>query len=425
MPAMTLFSHDIAAALAAHPALKAAFDARLSEARAALAHWRQSKDENFLAIRRSVAAADFEAARGVAAHLAKNASDVVLLGIGGSSLGAQALAQLVHWGTPAYAPAEGRPRLHILDNLDGATFAVLLKRLDLRTTRFHVVSKSGGTTEPLMQTLAAIEALDAAGGGKYLKLHFSGETEPAANPLRAILADMGAPVLDHDPALGGRYSVFATGVVPALLLGIDPDALRSGAREMMDTAQFAVEGAALNAAARDVGLSQTIVWSYADRLMRLAKWWQQLWGESLGKDGQGTTPIAALGPVDQHSQLQLYLDGPKDKLFTLIDGPAAADARASATWAAKHNLALYAGRGMNEVVAAQANATVHTLNARGRPARRIKFNAPLDERALGALMMHFILETLIAARIWGVDPFGQPAVEEGKVLTRKYLGGGA
>jgi glucose-6-phosphate isomerase len=423
---MTDFSHDIAPALAAHGTLKSAFDKRLVEARAALSYWRQSGDPNFAAIRRSFAAETIEPARAIAAHLTKNATDVVLLGIGGSSLGAQTLAQVAFWGTPGYAPREGRPRLHILDNLDGATFAALLKRLDLRTTRFHVVSKSGTTTEPLMQTLAAIEALEAAGGGKYLAQHFTGETEPGANALRAILADIGAPILDHDPALGGRYSVFATGLVPALILGLDPSAFRSGARETFDAAMSGamavVEGAALSVAARDVGLSQSVMWPYADRLQRLPKWWRQLWAESLGKSGQGTTPIDALGPVDQHSMLQLYLDGQNDKLFTLIDAPAGDDALANSAAAKKHGLDLYAGRGMNDVVAAQVKATAETLTARGRAVRRITLTRPLDERGLGALMMHFILETLIAGRIWNIDPFGQPAVEEGKVLTRKYLG---
>ncbi len=419
---MTPYSHDISAALAAHAGLKSAYERRLAGAREGLAHWRGTSGPNFAAIRRSLDAdRGIEAARAVVAHLAKNTSAVVVFGIGGSSLGAQALAQLAFWGTPAYVPREGHPRLHIVDNLDGATFAALLKRLDLRTTRFHVVSKSGSTTEPLMQLLAAIEALEAAGGGKYLRYHFAGEVELGSNPLRVILADMGAPILDHDPDLGGRYSAFATGLVPAMLAGLDPIAIRAGARDVLETA-IPVEGAALSVAARDAGLPMSVMWPYSDRLARLAKWWCQLWAESLGKSGQGTTPVTALGPVDQHSQLQLYLDGPNDKLFTLIDVPPATGARANANWATKHGLGLYAGREMNDVVAAQVKATAQTLAARGRPVRRISLTQPLDEHGLGALMMHFILETLIAGRMWGVDPFGQPAVEEGKILTRRYLG---
>lgn len=429
---MYIYTHEVRPALDAHPALKEAYGRRWREATQAVIAW--NKDEarpDFAAIRRSIESDHgLNPAAAVAAHLSKNTSDVAILGIGGSSLGAQALGQLAYWGTPAYAPAEGKPRVHIIENLDGATFATFLKRVDLKTTRFFVVSKSGSTTEPLMQTLAAIEALEAAGGGKYLKHHFAGEVGLGDNPLRAILTDMGAPILDHDPDLGGRYSVFATGLVPAMLFGLDVEAMRKGAWEVFITVFMAragippaVEGAALNAAARDVGLTQAVLWPYTDRLDRLAMWYRQLWAESLGKGGQGTTPIRALGPVDQHSQLQLYLDGPNDKLFTLIDAPPSIDAKANAAWATKHGLALYADRGMNEVVAAQTKAVAETLGHKGRPARRITLEEPLNERGLGALLMHFMWETLLTARLWNVDPFGQPAVEDAKVLTRRFLSG--
>jgi len=426
---MTLYTHDIARALDAHEGVRAAYAKRQPEAREAMAYWRNATAPDFVALRRSLDAS-LDSARDVVAHLSKNTSDIVVLGIGGSSLGAQTLAQLGDWGTPAYAPREGAPRLHIVDNLDGASFAMLLKHLDLKTTRFHVVSKSGTTAEPLMQLLAAIDALEAAGGGKHLKHHFAGEAIPGGNALRAILTEIGAPILDHDPELGGRYTAFSSvGLVPAMIAGLDPEAIRGGGRQVLEGALNgatpAIEGAALSVAARDAGLSQSVMWGYSDRLERLAKWWRQLWAESLGKSGQGTTPVDALGPVDQHSQLQLYLDGPNDKLFTIIDAPAAADAHANAAWARKHGLDLYAGRGMNEVVAAQVRATAETLSARGRAVRRISFAKPLDEAGLGAVLMHFILETLMSARLWGVDPFGQPAVEEGKRLTRQYLGGKA
>lgn len=426
---MTLFSHDVSPALKSHAALKSAFDKRLPQAREALAHWRTSQSQGFAAVRRSIEGADDLAqAAEMVDHLTKNTTELLLLGIGGSSLGAQTLAQLAFWGTEAYTPRPGQPRLHIIDGIDSAVFRTLLNMLDLRTTRFLVVSKSGGTTETLMQLLVAIEALEEAGGGKYLKHHFAGIAEEGANPLRAILTDMGAPMLAHDPELNGRYSAFSVvGLVPALIAGLDARAIRAGAREMFDAALTdgapAVDGGALSVAARDAGLSQSVMWVYRDRLARLPKWWRQLWAESLGKDGQGTTPIDAQGPVDQHSQLQLYLDGPNDKLFTLIDAPAVSEAKANVAWAQKHGLDLLAGRGLSEVVAAQVRATAETLSNAGRAVRRISFASPLEERNLGSLMMHFILETLIAARLWNVDPFGQPAVEQSKRLTRQYLEG--
>ena len=425
---MTHFKHDIAAAVAKDP-LRTAFANRLPEARLALDHWRNGKDQQFAALRRSVEdTSDFARIAEVAEHLMKNTTDLVVFGIGGSSLGAQTLAQLAFWGTEAYKPRTDHPRLHIVDGIDSAVFRSMLTLMDLRTTRFLVVSKSGSTTETLMQLLVAVEALEEEGGGKYLKHHFAGVAEEGANPLRNILTDMGAPVMPHDPNLGGRFSAFScVGLIPALIAGLDAKAIRAGACDTLDAAMTAsspaVEGAALSVAARDVGLSQSVMWVYRDRLARLPKWWRQLWAESLGKQGQGTTPIDAQGPVDQHSQLQLYLDGPNDKLFTLIDAPALSDAKAGKTWADKHNLPLLAGRGMSEVVAAQVRATAETLSNAGRAVRRFSFAGPLEERGLGSLMMHFILETLIAARLWNVDPFGQPAVEEGKRLTRRYLEG--
>jgi glucose-6-phosphate isomerase len=418
--------HDFAPALAIAP-LRAAFEKRRPAAEAALLHWRESQDKNFLALHRSLTRMDdLEGARNVVNHLTKDASDVIVLGIGGSSLGGQTLSQLAYWGTAAYAPRIGFPRLHFLDNLNGPTFTKLLTQLDLRSTRFHVVSKSGSTTEPILQMLAAIDALESAGGGKYLKHHFSGEAEPGENPLRSMLTAIGSPILDHDPNLGGRYTAFSTvGLVPAMLAGLDPVAIRASGREVMETSHCATDGAALCVAARDIGLSQHVMWAYADRLQRLTKWWRQLWAESLGKSGQGTTPLDALGPVDQHSQLQLYLDGPNDKFFTFIDAPIITGAKANAAWANKHGLESYAGRDISEVVAAQMKATVQTLSTHGRAVRRLSLTKPLDETGFGALMMHLILETLIAARLWNVDPFGQPAVEEGKHLTRKFLDTGA
>jgi glucose-6-phosphate isomerase len=164
---------------------------------------------------------------------------------------------------------------------------------------------------------------------------------------------------------------------------------------------------------------------YVDRLACFGLWFRQLWAESLGKRGQGTTPVNALGTVDQHSQLQLYLDGPRDKMFSvvLLDcagtgprvDPALADDRA---------LGYLTGRSVGDLMDAEGRATVETLIRNGRPTRVFRLTA-LDERVMGALMMHFMLETVIAAHLLGVDPFDQPAVEEGKVLTRQYLAGAA
>ena len=164
--------------------------------------------------------------------------------------------------------------------------------------------------------------------------------------------------------------------------------------------------------------------AYADRLEKFTKWYVQLWAESLGKDGKGTTPIAALGPVDQHSQLQLYIAGPRDKLFTIVTvGASGLGPRIDMELAKRAHEPGLGGKTIGDLIAAQGRATAETLAKNGCPVRTIYIDT-LDEAALGELLMHFMLETIIAAHLLNVDPYDQPAVEEGKVLAKKYLAGG-
>jgi glucose-6-phosphate isomerase len=161
--------------------------------------------------------------------------------------------------------------------------------------------------------------------------------------------------------------------------------------------------------------------SYGDRFAPFGMWFRQLWAESLGKKGLGTVPIRALGTVDQHSQLQLYLDGPNDKLFTMLyAGPGEEDRLIAPESQSESELDWLIGRSLGELLEASYRATSDTLVARGRPVRRFVLPV-LDARAMGAMMMHFMLETVIAAHLLGVDPFDQPAVEQGKTLTRRYM----
>ncbi|HEV2000093.1 MAG TPA: glucose-6-phosphate isomerase [Xanthobacteraceae bacterium] len=372
---------------------------------------------------------DIDALANVAQELA-HASDVVFLGTGGSSLGGQTLSQLSGYGTPAVHLRRGA-RAHFLDNLDPQTLEAVLE-LPLKTTRFVAISKSGGTAETLMQVMAVIAVLTEK--GLKPKDHLVGISEPAKkggkNGLRALLEEAGAPVLDHDPLIGGRFSALSNvGLLPALVLDLDPHAIRAGAGEALAAILAgrpaeevpAAIGAALSVAAAASGKPITAMIAYADRLERFTRWWAQLWSESLGKGGKGTTPVAALGPVDQHSQLQLWLDGPRDKLFTVISTRTAGKGpRMEPALAATAGEPELGGRGVGDLVAAETRATTETLAKHGRPVRTIKLER-LDERALGGLMMHFMLETILAARLLGVDPFDQPAVEEGKRLAKQHL----
>jgi glucose-6-phosphate isomerase len=380
---------------------------------------------------------DLEPIRAAAMRLAAEATDVVFLGTGGSSLGGQTLAQLRDYAVPGAGRFAENPRVHFLDNLDPTTFDLVLQRLPLATTRFVAVSKSGGTGETLMQSIAVLSALDRAGLRPRAGELMLGLSEPkkgsGRNGLRALLEPEGVPFLGHHTGIGGRYSVLTNvGLLPAAVLGLEIEAIRAGAAESyapIRAGQPAAEtpaalGAALSVAAALEGRGTTVMMAYADRLERFTRWWVQLWAESLGKDGKGTQPVAAIGPVDQHSQMQLYLAGPNDKLFTILTvGSAGRGPVIVADLAARAGEPGFGGKRIGDLVAAQGRATADTLAKNGRPTRRIHIEH-LDERALGEMLMHFMLETILAGYALGVDPFDQPAVEEGKILAKQYLAEG-
>jgi glucose-6-phosphate isomerase len=398
------------------------FDAMLAETAPPLdqlAAWRAAGKPPLIALadRRDDLAAIEEAATRLGEF-----DDVLVLGTGGSSLGGRTLAAL--------APPAERPRLHFVENLDPDTIESLLGGIDPDKAGVIAISKSGATMETLAQTLVVLDWLHGPPGERMLVV-----TEPGDNPLRRLAARHDIAVLDHDPDLGGRYAALSlVGLLPAAIVGLDPASVRDGAGQTLEAA-LAVErpgdsppavGAALSVGlARHRGVRTTVLMPYVDRLATFALWHRQLWAESLGKDGQGTTPAPALGAVDQHSQLQLYLDGPADKMFTIVTGPAAGRGpRVDARLASDPALAHLADRTVGDLLDAMAEATAETLARHGRPLRLIRL-AAIDAAAVGALMMHFMLETIIAARLLGVDPFDQPAVEEGKALARRRLAGKA
>jgi glucose-6-phosphate isomerase len=320
-----------------------------------------------------------------------------------------------------------------MDNLDPDTFGELLDKLPLPTTRFIAISKSGGTGETLMQTMAALDAVKRAGLSAKIPEMFFGISEPVKpggkNGLRELLSRFGVTFQEHDTGIGGRFSVLTNvGLLPAAIAGLDIAKLRAGAAKALAPILEskpakdvpAALGAALSmtlATAKPI----TVLMAYADKLERFTKWYVQLWGESLGKDGKGTTPVGALGPVDQHSQLQLFIAGPRDKLFSVITldrkgtGP-----RMPADLATAAHEPTLGGKTIGDLVAAQGRATAETLAKNGCPVRTFAVER-LNEATLGYLLMHFMLETIISADLLGIDAFDQPAVEEGKILAKRYI----
>jgi glucose-6-phosphate isomerase len=400
------------------------YDAALAKSAEALDWLREQKRTGGLELLGIPARTDDLKAAAKQAAALKGFATIAVLGIGGSSLGGQALTAL---------RKVQKPFVEFHDNPDPFAWAKALKRFDLKKTHFIAISKSGGTAETLMQVLTAADALEKL-GVKSLKKHFTIITEPHQSALADFADQIGAVKLDHPTGVGGRYSVLTmVGALPGLCMGLNVKQLRAGAAAALDQvlkagtpaeAPAAVGAALHQALAEQNKLATTVLWPYTDDLAVFGGWWRQLWAESLGKDGKGSTPVSVLGPVDQHSQLQLFRDGPGNALFTLVavdtkgKGPAAPKARAN-----KLGLKYLAGRKLGDLVDAECRATAQTLFKNGRPVRQIHL-ARVDEFHLGALMMHFMLETIIMGKLMGVDPFDQPGVEEGKVLARQYLAEG-
>jgi glucose-6-phosphate isomerase len=384
---------------------------------------------------------DIAEAEAALARLSVGANTLVFYGTGGSGLGGQTLAQIAGWKIPGVAneAQRARPRTRFYDNLDGGTLEGVLKTLDLAESRFIVTSKSGGTAETLAQVIATLSAVKAAGLEAQIPKLFLGITEPAqpgkSNGLRTLLAKFAIPMLEHHTGIGGRFSCLTNvGLMPALARGLDARAIRAGAKTVIDALLAAktpqdfapaVGAATAVALAKEKGISNLVMMPYADKLGRFSAWFVQLWAESLGKGGEGTTPIGAVGPLDQHSQLQLFMDGPRQHYLTILRVASAyTGPKIDAELAGIAGAGMLGGHTIGDVVAAQAHAVPEALARAGRPVRTIDV-AKLDEKALGALLMHFMIETILAGRLLGVDPFDQPAVELAKVLTRERLAKGA
>jgi glucose-6-phosphate isomerase len=428
-----LYRHDIAGCLAdkvgARGLDKKALDAMLARAVGIPARLKQQHDDNSLPLLRLPHRRDdLDALPPLADEFRRRFAHVLVLGIGGSSLGGQTVCAL---GDAGFGPRAGAPRLHFMENIDPQSFAALFASIDPAKTGILAISKSGGTAETLSQLVICLDWLRQSLGTAALGDRIIALTEPGDNPLRRLASAQGARLLEHDPGVGGRFTALSNvAALPGLIAGLDMAALREGAAEVLDAALAAAnprDSAPILGAAVSVALAEhrqvatTVLMPYVDRLAAFGLWFRQLWAESLGKDGKGTTPVRAVGAIDQHSQLQLYLAGPADKMFTLVTLEMAGQGELMPPdLAGDPALAYLAGRRMGDLIDAEQRATAATLIRNRRPTRLIQL-ARLDERSLGALLMHFMLETIAAAALMGVNAFDQPAVEEGKVLARQYL----
>ena len=368
--------------------------------------------------------------------------DVVVLGIGGSGLGAKALRDALlgpFWNQRSDEERDHFPRLHIVDNPDPMTFDRLLTQVDPARTLFNVVSKSGSTAETMAQYLVARERVEQAVGEEKARGHFLFTTDPVEGALRQIGDAEGIPMLPVPPSVGGRFSVLsAVGLLPAAICGIDLAALLAGAASMdrrcrngsLRDNPAGVIATLLHHADVEQGRSIHVLMPYADRLYSFAMWFQQLWAESLGKmhglDGSyrpsGPTPLAALGVTDQHSLLQLLMEGPQDKVVLFID---LEDPGVDVSVPTRHPeipaLSYLGGHTLGELIATERTATAEALRRAGRPNGTLSV-AKVTEETMGELLMLFEIATVYAGALYGVDPLDQPGVELGKRLTYGLMG---
>lgn len=379
--------------------------------------------------------------RGFAEGVGQAFDHVLVLGIGGSALGMKALLNALKRPGWNELDDEGRdffPRLTVLDNVDPTSVAEALRRIDPRRALVNVISKSGGTAETMAQYLVIRQWLEQALGPAATR-HLVFTTDPKRGALREIATREGIAALEVPADVGGRFSVLSpVGLLPAALVGIDIEGLLAGARQAVARAEpddllqnpAALWSALHWSADTSLGARMHVLMPYTDRLREFAEWFRQLWAESLGKAkdrrGQevhvGPTPLGAVGPTDQHSQVQLFMEGPYDKVVTFMEVDRfAEDVTIPEVPNLPADLAYLPGHTLAELLQAECQATSAALARMGRMSCSLRL-PELSAASLGEAIMFFQLATGYAGIWYGVDPFDQPGVELGKQLTYAAMG---
>jgi glucose-6-phosphate isomerase len=363
--------------------------------------------------------------------------DFVLLGIGGSSLGARALKEaLIHpeWNLLSKERRKGYPRVFIVDNIDPYSFSAVLETINIEKSLFNVVSKSGKTAETISQFLIVKDLLEKAVGGNWRK-HIAITTDPLSGPLRKIAREEDIASLSVPQGVGGRFSVLSpVGLFPAAMMGIDISRLLKGAVEI--DAYCSSEKIDENIASALSAFyfltykkekSITVLMPYSDRLLGFGLWWRQLWAESLGKkkqdgDSEGLTPVVAIGATDQHSQLQLYLEGPNNKTITFIELEDYGSGIEIPRSLEHKDFSYLPGNRLEDLIRAELSATRRVLTSNGRPNATLSLSR-ISPETIGAIIFLYEVVTTSMGYLLDINPFDQPAVEEGKKITREILEG--
>ena len=370
--------------------------------------------------------------------LAKRFDDIVVLGIGGSALGTIAIARALlplHNNLLDRVERGDRPRLFVLDNVDPVGVNETLALLNPGKTCFCVISKSGTTVETMSQFLVARKWVEAAVGESY-RDHFVLVTDPESGVLRSLSEAQGYATAEVPSGVGGRFSVFsAVGLLPLAAAGVDVKELLSGAAGIfpqLTAPELYSNPAYLNGLlqylAYGKGAHISVMMPYSDQLSEVADWYCQLWAESLGKKfdlaGEpvhvGPTPVKALGSTDQHSQLQLYMEGPFDKVVTFLVADSGQKTAIPASTDIPE-LDYLGGKDLADLLSSEQRATAIALARAGRPNCTIRLSE-INAASVGALLFMLEVQTVFAGALFNVDPLDQPGVEAGKVITSAFMG---
>jgi glucose-6-phosphate isomerase len=367
-------------------------------------------------------------------------SDFVVLGIGGSALGGVALSHaLCHplHNLLTKSARRGRPRIFFLDNIDPRTFKSILDFINPKKTIFNVITKSGSTAETVSQFLIVQQMLTEKLGKESAKEHIVVTTGTRTNSLRVLAQKAGYPLLAIPENVGGRYSVLSpVGLFPAAMLGIDILELLAGARYIDERSKSDqlwqnpayLTGALYYLADTRKGLNIAVMMPYCDALIQVAYWFRQLWAEGLGKaktiSGKtvnvGQTPVVAWGTTDQHSQLQLYTEGPFNKLITFLlvedfDETMPIPAKQSAEFA------YLGGHSLAELIRAEAQATRFALTQAGRSNMSLIL-PQVNPFTIGQLLFWLEVQTVFTGGLYDINPMDQPGVEASKQYAYGLMG---
>ncbi|MFB6163809.1 MAG: glucose-6-phosphate isomerase [Haloarculaceae archaeon] len=397
-------------------------DERVARAHERIARGREADEFGYAAL--NLPEATDAAAIESAVEPVADAAAVLVVGIGGSALGAATVSQALG-GLDADGQRADAPPLYVLDNVDPAHVREVLADLPLDRAAVNVVSRSGTTAETLANFLVVREAMESAGvDWTERTVVTTGED----GPLRELADRHDMPALRVPEGVPGRFSALSpVGLVPAAIQGHDLEGLLAGGRagaDALSPSLFecpAYAYGAVSYALDQRGAAVTAMVPYAERLESFAEWFAQLWAESLGKEGLGQTPARALGATDQHSQLQLYRAGPRDKQVTFVRPRERADRAIPETDA--EGLSYLGGASLGELLDAEFEATEASLAAAGRPSVRVEVDR-LDAESVGELLYGMEAACVLAGELYGVETFTQPAVEWGKRAARGLLGGG-